>query len=425
MTSIADTASPRESVFSIEQSAVRFGPGALAEVGQEAAALGLGRVLLVTDPRVRRQTAFDTVASALGAAGIAVTIFDRIAVEPTDSAMQAAARAAIEADVDGFVSLGGGSTMDTAKAANLLASYPAPLTDYVSAPAGLARPVPGPLKPHIACPTTFGTGSESTGILIVDLTAEGVKTGVVSRRIRPSLAVLDPTTLTSLPAPVMAANGFDVLCHAIESVTARPFSQRPRPASAALRPLSQGANPYSAFAALEAIRLVTANLEPAFRTGDPEALERLMLAGMLAGIGFGNAGCHLPHAMSYPVAALVRDFRPEGWNADHALVPHGIAVAVNAPAALRWSGRVAPERMALVADALGLADTATPGDAVADALSTLMRRTGLPVGLTELGFARSDLPLLAEGALRQRRLTDNAPQAPTQADFEAMYAEAL
>ncbi|MCR6631928.1 MAG: iron-containing alcohol dehydrogenase [Magnetospirillum sp.] len=414
-----------ETIFSIEHAAIRFGRGALAETGQEARALDLRRVLLVTDPQVRRLPAFATVQAALAEAGVEAVVFDRVAVEPTDTAMLDAARAAAEAAVDGFVSLGGGSAMDTAKAANLLSTYPAPITDYVSAPAGRAVPVPGPLKPHIACPTTFGTGAETTGILIVDLTEEEVKTGVVSRRIRPTLGILDPGTLETLPGSVIAANGFDVLSHAIESFTARPFHERPAPATASARPLSQGANPYSAFAALEAVQLVAANLETAVRHRDPAALEQLAFAGLLAGVGFGNAGCHLPHAMSYPVAALVRDWRPEGWVTDGPMVPHGIAVAVNAPSALRWAGRAQPGRFAPVAAALGARETADPGDAVADALLGLMTRTGLPVNLARMGFTSADIPTLAEGAARQRRLTDNAPLPPAISDFEAMYREAL
>lgn len=415
-----------ESIFSIESAAIRFGHGALAEIGQEAAALGLRRVLLVSDPQVRRLPAFDTVHAALTAAGIEAVVFDAVAVEPTDTAIHAATQAAIEAAVDGFVSLGGGSAMDTAKGANLLSSHPAPITDYISAPAGLARPVPGPLKPHIACPTTFGTGAETTGILVVDLSEEGVKTGIVSRRIRPTLGVLDPSALATLPGPVIAANGFDVLCHAIESFTARPFNTRPRPATPAQRPLSQGANPYSALSSLEAVRLVAAHLEAAIESRDPAALEQLALAGLLAGVGFGNAGCHLPHAMSYPVAALVRDWRPEGWVTDGPMVPHGIAVAVNAPAALRWAGRALPKRFAPVAATLGAApDHPAPGDFVADFLLDLMGRTGVPTNLRALGFEPADLPALAEGAARQRRLTDSAPLAPSIADLEEIYADAL
>ncbi len=415
-----------ETIFSIEHAAIRFGPGALEEVGEEAKALSLTRVLLVTDPQVRRLPPFDTVQASLRRAGIEAVVFEQTAVEPTDLAMLEAARAAVEAKVDGFISLGGGSVMDTAKAANLFSTWPADFIAYVAAPLGEARPVPGPLKPHIACPTTFGTGAENTGIAIFDVTAAKVKTGIVSRRIRPTLGILDPTTLAHLPARVVAANGFDVLSHAIESHSARPFTARPRPASPALRPLTQGANPYSAIACLEAIRLTVRHLVPAVVDNDPEARRQLMFAGLLAGVGFGNSGCHLPHAMSYPVAKLVRAFRPEEWGGGKALVPHGMAVAVNAPAALRWLARAVPDRFRPVAAALGIADPQRhPGDAIAAALLSLMRQTGIPFNLTQLGFGEGDVAALASGALEQKRLIDNFPSELSRGDMEAIFRESL
>src|SRR5262249_43556559 len=148
---------------------------------------------------------------------------------------------------------------------------------YVNAPIGAAKPVPGPLRPHIACPTTFGTASECTGIAIFDLLSMSAKTGIVSPYLRPTLGVLDPTSLKTLPPGVIAANGFDVLSHAIESYTARPFRQRTKPARPSARPLSQGANPYSDVASLEAIRLVGRHLDRAMRDASDEAAREALL----------------------------------------------------------------------------------------------------------------------------------------------------
>ena len=246
-----------DSAFSVENNSIKFGPGVLAEIGGDAVSLSLQRVLLVTDARVGALPVFDTALAALRSKGIDVVVFDRAAVEPTDATILEAAAAAIEARVDGFVSLGGGSAMDTAKAANLLTSWPAPFLDYVNAPLGLAKAPPGPLKPHIACTTTFGTAAETTGIAIFDLAEKGVKTGIVNRALRPTIGVADPLVLDYLPDTVLAANAFDVLSHAIESLTARPFTARTRPQDGALRPQNQGANPFSSLACVEACLLYT------------------------------------------------------------------------------------------------------------------------------------------------------------------------
>jgi alcohol dehydrogenase class IV len=417
----------REFAFSVEPSALKFGPGVLHEVGADARALGLGRVGLFTDARVRGLAPFAVVLDSLRAAGLDVAVYDQAQVEPSDRSMIAAAAFATEARLDGFVSLGGGSVIDTAKVANLLSSHPAEFLDYVNAPLGRGRPVPGPLKPHIACPTTFGTASETTGIAVFDLLDLEVKTGIVSRRLRPTLGVLDPTNLYSLPPLVVAANGFDVLSHAIESYTARPFTARPRPTEAAPRPLSQGANPYGDIACLEAIRIAAAHLEAAVHDpADHPARDRLMFAGLLAGIGFGNSGNHLPHAMSYPVSGQVRDYRATGWPDAEPLVPHGIAVVVNAPAAFRWTARATPDRHRAALAALGeQAPADEAGERLAARLTGLMRATGIPNGLSGLGYGEDDIPTLAAGAFQQKRLVDNAPLPVIEADLAALFRAAL
>src|SRR4051812_39036140 len=244
-----------DTAFTVDASRVSFGRGALAEVGDRARALGLRRVMLVTDPRLRALAWFDEVARSLAAAGIEAIVFDAVAIEPTDVSFEDAARFARDARPDGYISLGGGSVIDTCKAANLLATHPAPLATYVNAPLGDARPVPGPLAPHLACPTTSGTGSEVTGIAIFDWLAHHAKTGIASLKLRPTEAIVDPRTTQTLPATVVAASGMDVLCHALESFTARPFTQRAAAATPSARPMSQGANPWSDLGCREAMRL--------------------------------------------------------------------------------------------------------------------------------------------------------------------------
>lgn len=419
-----------ERVFTVEAPRLKFGPGAISELGEDAKELGMSRVGLFTDPRVAVLGHVDRAVASLEAAGLSVDIFSDVEVEPTDRSFLAAAEFAREGKFDGYVSVGGGSTIDTAKAANLLATYPGDLMTYTNAPIGEARPVPGLLRPHIACPTTFGTASECTGIAVYDILDMGLKTGIAHRALRPSLGIIDPDALATLPVPVVAANGFDVFSHAAESYTAKPFGQRPAPAGPAERPLSQGANPYSDLACLEAIRLVAANLESAL--DDPENIgtrQGLAFAGMLAGIGFGNAGCHVPHAMSYSVAGLAKDYQPDGWPDDHIIVPHGISVIVNSPAVFLFNGAACPERHLRAAEALG-ADVANipmarSGEILAERLISMMRATGMPNGLAGLGYGRGDLDALTERALPQRRLLDIGPRNIDRAELRQLFENAL
>jgi hydroxyacid-oxoacid transhydrogenase len=420
---------PHETVLEIEAPRVKFGRGAIDELGAEAAALGLRRVALFTDARLARLPFVDRARCSLEAAGVDVAFFDQVRIEPTDGSFRAAAAFAREARVDGYVSVGGGSAIDTAKAANLYATYPAPFERYVNAPLGEGAPIPGPLAPHIACPTTSGTGSECTGIAIFDFEAHAVKTGIASRRLRPVLGIVDPDATRTLPAAVVAASGFDVLAHALESFTAKPYLQRSRPTSPLARPLSQGANPYSDLACVEALRLLGAHLVPAVDdAADDDAREAVMYAATLAGIGFGNAGVHVPHGMAYAVAGLVRDFLPPGYGADHAMVPHGMSVIVSAPAVARFTASADPERHRVAARLLGaegiIADDES-GDALAAILARLMRATGMPNGLRDLGYADADVPALVEGAFAQQRLLANAPRPVGRDDLAQLFTAAF
>jgi alcohol dehydrogenase class IV len=416
--------------FTVEAPKLKFGVGALREVGEDAKALGMTRIALYTDKRVAKLEPVDTVARAIRKAGLSVEVFDEVEVEPTDRSFKAGAEFARSGKFDGFVSVGGGSSMDTAKASSLYATYPADFLAYVNAPVGEARAVPGPLRPHIACPTTFGTASETTGIAIFDMLEMEAKTGIAHGRLRPSLGVVDPSTLMTLPAPVVAANGFDVFSHAIESLTARPFTRRAAPETPDKRPLLQGANPYSDLACTEAIRLVGTNIERAVKEPDDlSAREPLMFAGMLAGIGFGNAGCHVPHAMSYAVAGLVRDYQPEGWPADHAMVPHGMSVILNAPAVFRAIASACPDRHLHAASAFGADIRNVPeeraGELLADRVIDLMRRTDMPNGLNGVGYTDDDIDALTDRALPQKRLLVNSPREISRDDLRGLFKEAM
>ncbi len=415
--------------FSVVAPLVKFGPGSLREVGTDAATLGMTHVAVFTDAKVAELEPLAIVKESLRKTGIDFAVYAETEVEPTDRSFKAGTAFAEEGKFDGYISVGGGSVIDTCKAANLYSTYPNDLLAYVNAPIGRAEPVPGPLKPHIACPTTFGTASECTGIAIFDLLEMKAKTGIANAKLKPSLGIQDPNNLKTLPRNIMAANGFDVFSHAIESLTARPYTRRPAPASSDERPISQGANPYSDVACLEAIRRVGKNLVDAVNKPENKHFESLMFASLLAGIGFGNTGCHIPHGMSYPVAGMVRNYQPDGWPADHPIVPHGISVIVNSPAVFRICAAACPERHLAAADAMGAdirgASLADAGTLLADRIINMMRQTGIPNGLSGVGYTEDDLKALTDGAFPQKRLIDNAPLAISWDELYAMFEDAL
>ena len=410
-----------DTAFTVDASRVTFGAGSLAEVGDRARALGARRVALVTDPQLRALPWFAEVAASLRAAGLDVAVFDAVAIEPTDASLDDAIRFARDARADAYVSLGGGSVIDTAKIANLYAMHPAPLAAYVNAPLGDGRAVPGALAPHVACPTTSGTGSEVTGIAIFDWHAHRAKTGISSPRLRPTEALVDPRVTATLPAAVVAASGLDVLCHAVESLTARPYTRRP---VAATRPASQGANPWSDLGCREALRLCGAHLAHAV-AGDAHAREQMMWAATLAGIAFGNAGVHVPHAMAYAIAGQVKTWRSAGYP-DAPLVPHGIAVALGAPSAFRALAATGPARHLEAAVLLGAdARDGDAGELLARAMIDLMRSVGVPNGCAGVGYTTADIAALVDGAAPQQRLLANAPCAVGRAELTALFTGAL
>jgi hydroxyacid-oxoacid transhydrogenase len=419
-----------ETIFSVSAAPIKFGAGALGELGLDAQALGMKRVAVFADAHVLESDAGMTALAALRGAGVDFAVYDHARCEPNSDSFEDAARFAREGSFDGFVSLGGGSVIDTAKAANLLSTYPDDIIAYVNAPIGRAKPIPGKLKPHIACPTTCGTGSETTGITILDLKSVGLKSGIASPFLKPSLAIVDPTTTETLPGGVVASTGFDVLCHACESYTARPYTSRPKPSHPSQRPPYQGSTPYNDIGALAAIRIGGKFLARAVNDpGDKEARHQLMFASTLAGLAFGSAGVHVPHAMSYSVATLRHEFTAQGYEERDPMVPHGIAVVINAPAAFRFTASANPTRHLEAAAAMGEdVNGATPDDAgeiLANGFMRLMRATGLPSGIAALGYKDTDVAALAEGAFAQQRPLVMAPKGISREDLQGIYRSAM
>ncbi len=419
-----------ETAFTLDTSSIRFGPGVTREVGYEMQRLGASRVMVVTDPNLARSEPLSVVLEALSAEGIDAVLYGRAHVEPTDVSFKEAIQFATDGGFDGYVAVGGGSTMDTAKVANLYATYPADFIAYVNAPIGQGRPVPGPLQPLIAVPTTAGTGSETTGVAIFDSLEMHAKTGIADRALRPAMGLVDPDNTRTLPRMVAACTGFDVLCHALESLTALPYHHRPAPAHPGARPAYQGANPISDVWAARAIEMVSHNMLRALQDPeDDEARGQMLLGASFAGIGFGNAGVHLVHGMSYPVSGMVRDYAPEGYHVDHPIIPHGMAVVLTAPAVFRFTASADPERHLYAAQLMGVdvaaARAEDAGEVLASAIVDLMRRAGIPNGLRAVGYGPDDVPALVAGTMPQHRVTKLCPRPFDEADLERLFGESM
>jgi hydroxyacid-oxoacid transhydrogenase len=421
---------PPDTIFQMTGSTVRFGAGATREVGADFVDLGCRRVLAIIDPAVRSRYPGDAAVESLRSAGVEFDVFSDVRCEPTDTSFQEAIAAASSSAFDGFLAVGGGSTIDTAKAANLYATWPAEFTEYVNPTLGRGAAPPGPLKPLIAVPTTAGTGSETTAVAVFDFERERVKTGIANRYLRPTLGILDPENTRSCPPAVAASAGLDVLSHAIESFTARHYLQRDRPARPSQRSAYQGANPISDVWALEALRVLAECLPRVYADpSDEEARGLMLLAASYAGIGFGNAGVHLPHAMAYPVAGQVEHYQPAGYETDHAMVPHGTSVIVHAPAVCRMTAAAAPERHLRAAAALGADVRDVPltraGEVLADRILHFMRITNQPMGIAAFGYTEADIPRLVDGTLVQARLLKLSPIDPTPAVLAQLFRESV
>jgi hydroxyacid-oxoacid transhydrogenase len=421
----------KENAFEMAVSSIRFGVGITREVGSDLKDLGVQRALVFADPRLKPLKPVQTVLESLEANGVQAVLYDGIRIEPSDESFEDAIAFARRTNHDGFVAVGGGSTMDTAKAVNLYTTYPPEsFLDYVNPPIGKGLPVPGPLKPLIAIPTTAGTGSETTGVSIFDYKRLHAKTGIANRRLKPTLGLLDPDNTRTMPPAVAASTGLDILSHAVESYTAMPYTDRPRPERPALRPAYQGSNPISDIWALQSLQMVAAYLVRAVEDpGDDEAGAQMLLAAAYAGVGFGNAGVHLPHGMSYPVSGNVKSYRAPGYDADHPLVPHGFSVILNAPAVFRFTGSSHPDRHLQAAAALGADVSKSKSDdagrILADRITWFMQRLKVPNGLRAVGYSSSDVPALVEGTLPQHRVTKLSPRPAGPEELSRLFEDAM
>ncbi|RMZ68316.1 ADH4-alcohol dehydrogenase IV [Pyrenophora seminiperda CCB06] len=340
-----------EYAFEMAASSIRFGPGCTKEVGMDFKNMGSKRVMVVTDPTVRKLDAMKQVVEGLEREGVTYEIFDKVRVEPKDHSIKEAIEFAKPWRPDAYLAVGGGSVIDTAKLMNLYTTFPeADFLDFVNAPLGKGLPIPSKLFPLIAVPTTAGTGSETTGTAIFDLVSKRAKTGIAHRNLKPTLGIVDPL-----------------------------------------------------------------NTHPE----DHEAQSQMLLAATLAGVGFGNAGVHLCHGMSYPISGQNPGYKHAGYEVDHTIIPHGVSVAVTAPAVFKFTGASNPERHLAAAEAFGVdisnVKAESAGEVLSEALAEFLIKLGdQPRGLKALGFGKEHLDQLVEGTIPQARVLMLAPSLDMQ-----------
>ncbi len=417
-----------ESVFTYGAPLLKFGAGAADEIGFDLSQYGVRRVLVVTDVGVAATGTPQRVADQMAQFGIEAHVFHGVHVEPTDVSLdEAIAYARSSGPWDAYVAVGGGSSIDTAKAINLLTTNPGELMDYINVPVGKGLAPSQPLKPLVAVPTTTGTGSESTTICVMDVLHLKVKTGISHARLRPTLAVIDPDLTYTQPCGVTAASGMDILCHALESYTARWYTSNERKAPQQRVPYC-GSNPISDMWSEKAMALLAGSFRTAVRNGeDRQARADMAMAATFAGMGFGNAGVHIPHANAYPIAGQVKDFHPAGYPSGESMVPHGMSVSLTAPEAFRFTFQASPERHVRAAELL------SPGadrpwdlsEFLPTVLSELMRDIDIPNGVAAVGFDESDVAALVDGTLKQQRLLATSPRPVTEDDLAGIFTRSM
>lgn len=418
---------PTETVFTWTATPLKFGIGALGEIGEDCASLGLRKILVLTDKHVLATGVVQRVTDALGTVGINSQVYSEVAVEPTDQSIAHAVAFAKEGAWDGYLAVGGGSVIDTSKAVNLLTTQDGELLDYIAPPIGNGRSIKQPVKPLIAIPTTSGTGSESTTICVVDLLDRHLKAGISAPQLRPVLAVVDPLTTLSSPPEVTAASGMDVLCHAVESYTALSFDARPRFQSSASRAAFCGANPISDAWCEVAMSKVGKFLRRAVYDGnDLQARYEMAFASTVTGMGFGNAGTHIPHANAYPVAGAVKEYHAAGYPS-MPMVPHGQAVGATAPAAFRFTFPSNQQRHLRAAQLImGDSQSCETGErALPEALTSLMKDIEMPNGISAFGYNENDIDNLVEGTMKQSRQLSVVPRKLTEKAARAIFEDSV
>ncbi|KAH8106149.1 alcohol dehydrogenase [Cristinia sonorae] len=416
----------KEYAFEVAAANLRFGEGVTREVGMDFTNMRARKVGVFTDPNVAKlPPAKMAIASLESQPDLSFEVYDRVVTEPTEASWRDAIAWARKHDISHFLAVGGGSVMDTAKAANLFTVYKdADLFDFINAPVGKGLPIAEKLRPLIAVPTTAGTGAETTGTAILDITSMSFKTGIANRALKPTLGIVDTLATRSCSRELHISAGLDVLFHSLESYTAIPYTERsPRPKNPLLRPAYQGSNPIADVFSIWALRTTVQNLPRIYKNQDDhEALKQMLLAASFAGIGFGNAGVHLCHGISYPVSGLNKGgpkWKHPGYNVEHPIIPHGISVALSGPAVFQFTAPSSPDRHREVLSIFRNTSPSDPsiasipdseiGAHLFEAIARFLDNLGVPRGLKAVGYTKADISRLVDGTIPQRRVLDLAP----------------
>jgi alcohol dehydrogenase len=359
---------------------VESGAGIAAQVGARIKAFGASNVLVVTDPGIAKTPHLQTVTDSLEKASITYSVFAKVEPDPSIENVEDNVAEVKAAGYDGFVALGGGSSIDVAKGLRLLSQYGGKLRDYSP-----GDKIPGPLAaPLIAISTTAGTGSQVSNGAVFSDNARGTKFAISSPKNCPTLALNDPLVTMGAPVKVTATAGMDALGHAIECY------------------LSVNANPLSDILVLDAIRKVARNLPRVVANGDDlAAREEMLLAATTAIVGASNCGLGADHAVAMPLCSLFHQ-------------PHGLIIGMMLAPVMEYNQVAAADRLADVAEALGI-DTAGMSQAEAAAASVafvrnLTKEIGLPQGLRELGVPADKLPLVADLTMESHQVANNRRQ---------------
>jgi alcohol dehydrogenase class IV len=367
-----------------------YGAGASAATGERVAELGVTKVALVSDRGVAGAGIVDRIAGHLRDAGIGVAVYAETEQNPTTTNLGEICELYRREGCDGLVGLGGGSSMDAAKAASALLENGGSIWDYRGKDL-----VPRPGPPVVCLPTTCGTGAEVTFVVVITDPSEHFKVVCAARNLASRVALVDPDLVRSAPPQIVAATGADALAHAVESY------------------LNLGSDPLLDSINIRAIRMIGANLRTAVYDRDPEAIGQVSLASTMTGIAFNMNANAIVHAASTPVTA-------------HHGVPHGVANAIFMPAGLDFLRPACEEKLRDVALALGEDVSGLPVEEAAvrgvEAVRELLRTVELPPTLRDFGLdpAELDIPTLVEDAMKSRNITNN-PRPVTRDDLAELY----
>lgn len=372
------------------------GWGSLSQLAAEVEALGARSVLVVCDAVIEKIGLVERVREQLAPLGVKLGIFSEVEPEPRLAVVERCLQAIKEGGCDLLVAIGGGSSIDVAKAASILVTNPGTIKDYLG-----VNLVARPGIPVAAVPTTAGTGSEVTPIAILSDEEDQLKKGVVSPYLLPRVAIVDPELTVTMPPHITAATGMDALTHAVEAYIS----------------INANASPVTDALALEAIRIISRSLRTAVANGrHREARESMAMASLMAGIAFANAGVGAVHALAYPLGAQFH-------------LPHGVANAVLLPYVMEWNMLGALSRFKDMALAMGervegLSERAA-AERFVEAVKQLSADIRIPSRLRDLGVTAEAIPGMAEGASKVTRLLANNPRQLSVDDIREIYERAF